>query len=87
MMSDWTIRIKMLENGYSVEVPDKEMIDKKMKENGKSKYPSVSPYMGDCTKTYAAKSAGEVMKLVKKAISALPEHEYKASFAEAVKEG
>ena len=84
MMGDYTIRISALENAFTVEVPDAEMIKKKQAEQKKDKgnYPM---YIGDCTKKYAAKSVPEVMKLVKTALADLPELAFAESFAEASK--
>lgn len=89
MMGDYVIRIKPLENGFMVEVPDMDAIKKKQAEAAKaSKGSGLSmPYIGDCTESYAAKSVAEVLKLVKASLSELPESDYTAAFEEAVTKG
>lgn len=81
----YRISVRCLENGYVVEVPDMEAIKKKQTDAKKNHKGSGEPYcyIGDCTKSYAAKSVAQVMKLVKEAIMQLPEAEYDAAFAEA----
>ncbi|MHB8388046.1 MAG: hypothetical protein ACYDBH_00530 [Acidobacteriaceae bacterium] len=81
------INIECLENGYSVEVPDveamnkaKEDSEKAAKKNGHSPLP---PFIGDHMKTYAAKTVKEVVALVKTALSKIPENEYDQAFEEA----
>jgi hypothetical protein len=82
MLSDYCIRIKVLENGFMVEVPDMDAIAAKQKAAAKDKSnPSV--YTGDCTESYAAKSVSEVVALVKKALTKIPDVEYDESFKEA----
>lgn len=89
MMDDYVIRIKPLENGFMIEVPDMEMIKKKKAEAAKSKNGGsmAMPYTGDCTESYAAKSVAEVLKLVKTSLSQLPESEFAAAFEEATTKG
>lgn len=82
-MDECRISIQTLENGFSVEVPDMAAMKKKMatgKKNGE-----LSPYVGDCTKKYAAKSVKEVVALVTEALNGLPENEYDAAFEAAGK--
>ena len=78
------VSVEVLENGFSVEVPDMEARAKKVadakKEKGRS--PDYMPYMGDCTKKFAAKSVKEVLSLVKASLGQIPENEYDAAFAE-----
>lgn len=83
--SDYVIRIKPLENGFMVEVPDMEEIKKKQAAAKKSG--NMSPYLGDCTESYAAKSVAEVLKLVKAALGQIPEADYAAAFEEATTKG
>lgn len=84
MISQFVIRIEVLENGFKVEIPDTEKIKEKQAKDKKEKrdYPT---YIGDCTKSFAAKTAGEVMKMVKSALAQLPEIAYADAFAEAAK--
>lgn len=84
--SDYVIRIKPLENGFMVEVPDMEEIKKKQAAAKKSQGGSM-PYIGDCTESYAAKSVAEVLKLVKAALGQIPEADYAAAFEEATTKG
>ena len=83
--STYRVSIEPLENGYAVEVPDMEAIAKKKadakKKAGAEK--SCDPYIGDCTKKYAAKSVKEVLKLVQASLEQLPEGEYDSAFKEA----
>lgn len=82
----YRICITPVDNGFTVEIPDmvkikeKEAADAKRKDGGN--YPS---YIGDLTESYIAKSVPEVLKLVKKALAALPDPdmEYAAAFSEA----
>lgn len=82
------ISVERLENGYEVEVPDfaemakkKAAAEKAAKAKGGDCCPS--PYYGDCTKKYAARSAAEVLKLVRESLSGMPSGEFDAAFAEA----
>ena len=83
----YRVSIEVLENGFSVEVPDMEARAKKMADSKKDKHssPGYIPYMGDCMKKYAAKSVKEVLALVKVSLEKLPENEYDAAFEEASK--
>lgn len=85
---DYTIRIRCLENGYMVEVPDMEKIKEKEAQDKKKGSGSYPTYIGDLTESYAAKTVGEVLKLVKQCLAGLPdpEVEYAQTFAEAAKD-
>ena len=87
---NFRISVETLENGFEVEVPDfaemkkkQAAADKAAKGKGSMDSCCPSPYFGDCTKKYAAKSVAEVLKLVKDALGAMPASEYDAAFAEA----
>lgn len=77
------ISIEMLENGFEVEIPDMEALKKKMAEAKKAKSDMGTPYMGDLTKKYAAKSIKEVIRLVTGALQEMPEANYDDAFNEA----
>jgi hypothetical protein len=83
-ISQFVIRIEVLENGFKVEIPDAEKIKEKQEKDKKEKrdYPT---YIGDCTKSFAAKTVPDVMKMVKGALSQLPEIAYAEAFDEAAK--
>ena len=76
------IRIEVLENGYEVELPDVDAIDKAEAAAKKSKG-SPMVYMGDCMKKYAAKTVRDVLKLVEPALKNLPQSTYDEAFKEA----
>lgn len=84
MMKNFNIRIEMLDNGYTVEVPDLDAIAEHEKAKEKAKN-SNTPlmYMGDVVEKKVAKSAGEVLSIVKEALANLPENEYSDAFDEA----
>ena len=82
----YRVSVEVLENGFSVELPDFEEMDKKKADAKKSKNTMCEPYLGDCTKKYAAKSVAEVLKLVKGSLEKMPEAEYDAAFKEAAKD-
>jgi|WetSurMetagenome_2_1015567.scaffolds.fasta_scaffold794060_2 hypothetical protein len=84
-MENFIIRIEMLENGYTVEVPDVEAINKKEAAAAKEKGHTSSDrvYTGDCTEKKVAKTTGEVLSIVKNALANLPESEYADAFDEA----
>ena len=87
---DFTIRIAMLENGYTVEVPDYEKAQKLEAERAKkSKGGDYAPqvYLGACTEKMIAKTAKEVLDIVGKALAKLPPDTYAEAFEEATKEG
>ena len=88
----YRVSIERLVNGFEVEVPDMEARAKKEADAKKSATkngggPMCMPYMGDCTKKYAAKSVKEVLSLVKESLGKIPDNEYDAAFAEAAAEG
>ena len=83
MNGNFTIRIEMLENGYTVEVPDIDKINEMEKKEKSSKGDSTPMYYGDCTEKKVAKSTGEVLSIVKMALANLPEAEYDDAFKEA----
>lgn len=82
----YRVSVESLENGFAVEVPDLDEMARKMKE-AKAKTKSGEccpmPYMGDCTKKFAAKSVKEVLKIVGAALEKMPEAEYDSAFEEA----
>lgn len=79
----YRISVETLENGYKVEIPDFEAIAQKQKD-AKKKNPGMTDcYIGDCTKSYAAKSVAEVLKLVKGSLENMPESEFDTAFEEA----
>lgn len=85
MSERFRISVEALENAYEVEIPDFEAIKQKKadaKKNAKG-MGMMDPYTGDCTKTYAAKSVGEVLKLVKGCLEKMPEAEFDSAFSEA----
>lgn len=87
---DFTIRISILENGFTVEVPDyekaKELEAEQKKDAGKDGGRcSPSVYLGDCSEKLVAKSAKEVVDIVSKALAKLPQDVYADAFEEATK--
>lgn len=80
MEGNFNIRIEMADNGYVVEVPDIEKINEREKKQGKND-PQV--WVGDCMEKKVAKTAGEVLSIVKAALANLPEAEYDDAFEEA----
>lgn len=82
MNSNFNIRIELADNGYVVEVPDVDKINKMEKARKKDDPPV---YHGDCTEKKIAKTTGEVVSIVKAALSKLPEAEYADAFEEASK--
>lgn len=82
---DFTIRISILENGFTVEVPDYEKAKELEAEQKKSKGDSPSVWLGDCSDKLVAKSAKEVVDLVSKALAKLPQDVYADAFEEATK--
>lgn len=85
----YCIRVEPQDNGFTVEVPDMKAIKAKEAADAKNKntgsYPST--YIGDLTECYIAKSVAEVLKLVKRALSEIPEPdmEYAQAFSDATK--
>jgi len=84
MNGDFTIHIQMLENGYTVEVPDVDKINE-MEKKAKGKANEPTPYYGGCTEKMVAKTPEEVLALVKDALANLPDLEYENAFNEAAK--
>ena len=82
MNGNFNIRIELADNGYVVEVPDMEELNKREKEHKKGDSPV---WYGDCTDKKVAKTTGEVLSIVKTALANLPEAEYDDAFAEASK--
>ena len=88
---DFTIRISILENGFTVEVPDyekaKELEAEREKER-KSNKGCCSPtvWLGDCTEKMVAKTAKDVLEIVSKALAKLPQDTYADAFEEAIKD-
>jgi len=84
------IEIEVLENGYTVCIPDIDAMNKAEAAAKKSKggtAPSMSmPYSGDFEKEYMAKSVDEVIALIKPALKNLPQSTYDEAFAEAAAE-
>ena len=83
------ICVEVLENGYTIELPDipaynkAEAEAKKKKASAGNSYVS-TPYMGDFMKEYMAKTVDEVITLLKPALKNLPQTTYNEAFAEAV---
>lgn len=86
----YRVSVERLVNGFEVEVPDMEARAKKKadakKSGGKGIGPVCEPYLGDCTKKYAAKSVKEVLALIKGSLEKIPENEFDAAFEEAATE-
>ena len=80
------IEIEVLENGYTVELPDIEAMNKAEAASKKSKGSMSMPYSGDFMKEYMAKSVDEVIALIKPALKNLPQSTYDEAFAEAAAE-
>ena len=76
------ISVEVLENGYEVELPD---IDAMNKADAAAKKKPGAPevYMGGMMKKYAAKTVKEVLSLVTPALKRLPQKQYDEAFAEA----
>lgn len=82
MNGNFNIRIELADNGYVVEVPDMEELNKREKERKKDSSPV---WYGDCMEKKVAKTTGEVLSIVKSALANLPEAEYDGAFEEASK--
>lgn len=80
-MDTYCIRIEALENAFTVEVPDLEMIAEKKAAATKAK--QADPYVGDCTEKYAAADVKAVLKIVSENLKKLPEGDYDKAFGEA----
>jgi hypothetical protein len=85
MADTYRVSIERLENGFEVTVPDVPAIEKAEAAVEKDKTGD-SVYTGDLTKSYAAGSLKEVLKLVESALKGIPEREYESAFAEAADE-
>lgn len=79
----YRVSVETLENGYKVEVPDMDAIAQKQKDAKKKGQSSDCMYLGDCTKSFAAKSVKEVLALVKASLEKMPENEFDTAFEEA----
>lgn len=82
------IEIEVLENGFEVEIPDIDAMNKAeaaaaKNKSGGSAVPSPSMYSGDYMKSYAAKTVKEVLALVTPALKKLPQSSFDEAFAEA----
>jgi len=84
------IEVEVLENGYTVCIPDIAAMNKAeadmKKAKSKAKDPSCCtsmPYQGDYEKEYMAKTVDEVIALIKPALKNLPQSTYDEAFAEA----
>ena len=84
-MMQCSIRIEVLENGYEVELPDIDAMNK-AEAAAKKEKGGAMPYMGGMTKKYAAKTVKDVLSLVKPALSNLPQAQYDAAFEDAAAE-
>lgn len=87
-MSDtYRVSIERLENGFEVTVPDVPAIEaaKKAakKSSGKGGAELCSPYTGDMTKSYAAATVPDVIKIIEAALKSIPQQEFESAFAEA----
>lgn len=86
MHGDYCIRIEVIENGYTVAIPDVDAINAAEKAAKKSKSGAQAPvYYGAHTKEYAAKTVKEVLALVTPALKNLPQSQYDEAFDEASK--
>ena len=89
-MSDDTYRVSIerLENGFEVTVPDVPAIEAakkaaKKKSSGKGGAELCSPYTGNMTKSYAAATVSDVIKIIGAALKSIPQQEFESAFAEA----
>lgn len=82
----YRVSVETLENGYKVEVPDFDAIAEKQKEAKKKGQSDSCFYLGDCTKSFAAKSVKEVLALVKASLEKIPETEFDTAFEAAGKD-
>ena len=76
------ICVEVLENGYEVELPDVDAMNKAYAAQKKDPKAPM-PYAGDFMKSYAAKTVKEVLALVTPALKNLPQQSYDEAFAEA----
>jgi len=82
------IEVEVLENGYTVCIPDIEAMNKAeaAAKKAKAKDPGCCtsmPYQGDYEKEYMAKTVDDVIALIKPALKNLPQSTYDEAFAEA----
>ena len=87
-MSDtYRVSIERLENGFEVTVPDVPAIEaaKKAakKSSGKGGAELCNTYTGDMTKSYAAATVPDVIKIIEAALKSIPQQEFESAFAEA----
>jgi len=80
MYDNYRVSIEVLANGFKVEVPDMAKVKAKKAEAKKAK--DMHPYLGDCNKSFAAKTTKEVMKIVEASLKDLPDLEYDAAWDE-----
>ena len=84
MSRNFCIRIEVIANGYTVEIPDVEAIDAAEAAAKKGKAgASPSVYYGEYMKEYAAKTVKDVIALVTPALKNLPQSQYDEAFDEA----
>lgn len=76
------IEIEVLENGYTVEIPDIAAMNK-AESAAKKGADKAMPYPGDYMKEYMAKTVDDVIALIKPALKNLPQSTYEEAFAEA----
>ena len=77
------ICIEVVDNGFTVEIPDIDAMNKAEAAAKKKGPGSPMPYMGDMKKEYVAKSVDEVLAILKPALKNLPQMTYDEAFAEA----
>ena len=85
-MSDcYRVTIERLENAFEVTVPDVPAMEKAEKAaSKKSNSPSV--YTGDMTKSYAAKTVKDALKIIETALKDIPASELDSAWEEAAAE-
>lgn len=87
MSDSYRVSIERLENGFEVTVPDVPAIEaaEKAAEKAKGKGGAgmCGPYTGDMTKSYAAATVPDVIKIIETALKSIPQQEYESAFAEA----
>lgn len=79
------ICVEVLENGYTVELPDIDAMNK-AEAAAKKKSGPTETYMGDMMKEYMAKTVDDVIALITPALKNLPQSTYDEAFAEAAAE-
>ena len=82
---EYRITIEVLDNGFEVECPDVEAMNKAeaAAKKAKSGSPAASLYSGDYLKSYIAKTVKDVLAIVGPALKNLPQATYDEAFAEA----